>query len=150
ELRREPAARGGHGGRGRHGRIHPADRPVRRAVQPALPRPVRAMAARRALARPTGSRARACAARRNVHATTRGCRSELTNGYEIAVIGAGPCGLGVGVAASRAGVECVLFDRGCTPRPIAGYPTYMTFLRTAEKLELGGVPDNPTSPPPAT
>ena len=64
----------------------------------------------------------------------------MTYEHEIAVIGAGPCGLGVGVAASQAGVGCVLFDRGCITRSIAGYPTYMTFFSTADKLELGGVP----------
>ena len=60
--------------------------------------------------------------------------------HEIAVIGAGPCGLAVGVAARQAGVDCILFDRGCIARSIAGYPTYMTFFSTAEKLEIGGVP----------
>lgn len=68
---------------------------------------------------------------------------------EIAVIGAGPCGLSVGVAARRAGVECVLFDKGPVTRAITLYPTYGTFFSTAEKLELGDVPfvtsgDKPT------
>ncbi len=59
---------------------------------------------------------------------------------EIAVIGAGPCGLGVGVAAAQEGVRCVIFDKGCITRSIAGYPTYGTFFSTPEKLELGGLP----------
>ncbi len=59
---------------------------------------------------------------------------------EIAVVGAGPCGLGVGVAAAREGVDCVIFEKGCITRCIAGYPTYGTFFSTAEKLELGGLP----------
>lgn len=59
---------------------------------------------------------------------------------DIAVIGAGPCGLGVGVAAAQQGVRCVLFDKGCITRSIAGYPTYGHFFSTADKLELGGVP----------
>ncbi|HEX6938538.1 MAG TPA: YpdA family putative bacillithiol disulfide reductase [Longimicrobiales bacterium] len=68
---------------------------------------------------------------------------------EIAVIGAGPCGLGVGVAAAQAGVGCTIFEKGCITRSIAGYPTYGTFFSTPEKLELGGVPfvtvgDRPT------
>jgi len=67
----------------------------------------------------------------------------------IAVIGAGPCGLGVGIAARRAGVACTLFDKSCVASSIAGYPTWMTFFSTAERLELGGVPftiagDKPT------
>jgi thioredoxin reductase (NADPH) len=72
----------------------------------------------------------------------------LTHEHEIAVIGAGPCGLGVGVAASQAGVGCVLFDRGCITHSIAGFPTDMTFFSTADRLELGGVPFVSTAPRP--
>lgn len=73
----------------------------------------------------------------------------MTERYDIAVVGAGPCGLGVGVAARQAGVDAVLFDKGCVTAGITNYPTYMTFFSTAEKLELGGVPfivedDKPT------
>jgi len=69
--------------------------------------------------------------------------------YRLAVIGAGPCGLAVGIAARRAAIGCVLFDRGSVASSIAGYPTYMTFFSTAERLEIGGVPfiiagDKPT------
>jgi len=58
----------------------------------------------------------------------------------IAVVGAGPCGLGVGVAARNSGVDCVLFDRSCVVSAITRYPTHMTFFSTAERLELGDVP----------
>ena len=71
------------------------------------------------------------------------------NTIDIAVIGAGPCGLGVGVAAKAQNVSCVLFDRANVVSAISRYPTHMTFFSTAEKLELGGVPfiaqaDKPT------
>jgi thioredoxin reductase (NADPH) len=46
----------------------------------------------------------------------------------------------VGIAARRAGVPCVLFDRGCVASSISQYPTHMTFFSTADRLELGGVP----------
>lgn len=59
---------------------------------------------------------------------------------ELAVVGAGPCGIAVGAAAREAGVEAVLFDKGCITQSILGYPYYMTFFSTAEKLEVGGVP----------
>lgn len=59
---------------------------------------------------------------------------------DIAVVGAGPCGLGVGVAAKLADVSCVLFDKANVVSAISRYPTHMTFFSTAEKLELGGVP----------
>ena len=70
-------------------------------------------------------------------------------GARIAVVGAGPCGLGVGVAARRAGASCVLFEKGCVASSISAYPTFMTFFSTAERLEIGGVPfvtasDKPT------
>jgi thioredoxin reductase (NADPH) len=59
---------------------------------------------------------------------------------ELAVIGAGPCGLAAGIAARRAGISCVLFDRGCVVSSISGYPTHMTFFSTADRLEIGGIP----------
>ena len=59
---------------------------------------------------------------------------------DIAVIGAGPCGLSVGVAARREGIGSVIFEKGCVTRTIAGYPTYGHFFSTADRLELGGVP----------
>ncbi|HEX6558570.1 MAG TPA: NAD(P)-binding domain-containing protein, partial [Longimicrobiales bacterium] len=59
---------------------------------------------------------------------------------DIAVVGAGPCGLGVGVAARQGGASCVLFDKASVVSAITRYPTHMTFFSTAEKLELGGVP----------
>jgi thioredoxin reductase (NADPH) len=59
---------------------------------------------------------------------------------DIAVIGAGPCGIAVGAAAKEAGVEAVLFDRGCITSSIVNYPYYMRFFSTADRLEVGGVP----------
>ena len=59
---------------------------------------------------------------------------------EVAVIGAGPCGLAVGVAAKRAHLTCSLFDKGPVVSSLMRYPLYMTFFSTPEKLEIGGVP----------
>jgi thioredoxin reductase (NADPH) len=58
----------------------------------------------------------------------------------LAIVGAGPCGLAVAVAAQAAGVSAVTFDRGCLVSGIAQYPPYMQFFSTAERLEVGGVP----------
>lgn len=68
---------------------------------------------------------------------------------DIAVIGAGPCGLAVGIAARRAGLSCTLFERACIAASISGYPVHMTFFSTADRLEIGGMPfivagDKPT------
>jgi thioredoxin reductase (NADPH) len=59
---------------------------------------------------------------------------------DLAVIGAGPCGIAAGVAARRAGLSTVLFDRGPIVAGIAKYPTYMSFFSTAERLSIGGLP----------
>jgi thioredoxin reductase (NADPH) len=59
---------------------------------------------------------------------------------DLAVIGAGPCGLAAGIAARQAGLSCVLFDKECVASSISRYPTHMTFFSTAERLEIGGVP----------
>jgi thioredoxin reductase (NADPH) len=56
---------------------------------------------------------------------------------DLAVIGAGPCGLAVGVAAKRAHLGCSLFDRGPVVSSLLRYPLYMTFFSTPEKLEIG-------------
>ena len=59
---------------------------------------------------------------------------------DVAIVGAGPCGLAAGIAAKRAGLRTVLFDRGCLVQTIMGYPTYLTFFSTPERLEIGSLP----------
>lgn len=59
---------------------------------------------------------------------------------EIAVVGAGPCGLAVAAAASRHGLRTVLFDRGPLCSSLVAYPPYMTFFSTPENLEIEGLP----------
>src|SRR6266516_4109972 len=56
---------------------------------------------------------------------------------DLAVIGAGPCGLAVGVAAKRAHLICSLFDKGPVASSLMRYPLYMTFFSTPDKLEIG-------------
>ncbi len=60
--------------------------------------------------------------------------------FQLIVIGAGPCGIAVGATAKKAGVSCVLFDKGCVTSSLMSYPYYMTFFSTAVMLEVGGVP----------
>ena len=59
---------------------------------------------------------------------------------DLLVIGAGPCGLAVGIAATRAGLPCVLLDRRTVVSTIERYPLAMTFFSTPERIEIGGVP----------
>ena len=68
---------------------------------------------------------------------------------EMLVIGAGPCGMAVGAAAMRAGVDCILLDKGPIVSSIERYPIGMTFFSTADRLEVEDVPfvverDKPT------
>lgn len=67
----------------------------------------------------------------------------------LLVVGAGPCGLAVGVAARRRGVDCVLLDRGPVVASLERFPLGMTWFSTPELLEIGDVPfvtagDKPT------
>jgi thioredoxin reductase (NADPH) len=59
---------------------------------------------------------------------------------DLLVIGAGPCGLAVGIAAKQAGLECVLLDRRTIVSTIERYPLSMTFFSTPERIEIGEVP----------
>ncbi len=59
---------------------------------------------------------------------------------DLAVVGAGPCGIAVGTAAATAGLRATLYDRGCITNSLVDYPYYMTFFSTARKLEIGDVP----------
>lgn len=59
---------------------------------------------------------------------------------DIAIIGAGPCGIAVGAAATEAGATAVLFEKGCVTDSIVNYPYYMRFFSTADRLEVGNVP----------
>ena len=68
---------------------------------------------------------------------------------DLAVVGAGPCGLAVGVAAGDHDLRCVLFDRGAVTQAMMEHPTYTTYFSGPEKLEVGGLPfttagDKPT------
>ncbi len=59
---------------------------------------------------------------------------------DLLVIGAGPCGLAVGIAARQAGLSCVLLDRRTVVSTIERYPLAMTFFSTPERIEIGGIP----------
>jgi len=59
---------------------------------------------------------------------------------DLLVVGAGPCGLAVGVAAKKAGISCVLLDRRTVVSTIERYPLGMTFFSTPERIEIGEIP----------
>lgn len=70
-------------------------------------------------------------------------------GIDVAVVGAGPCGLATAIFCQRAGLSTLSFDRGPLVSGVAGYPTWMTFFSTAERIAIADVPfaiatDKPT------
>ncbi|MGH7657958.1 MAG: YpdA family putative bacillithiol disulfide reductase [Gemmatimonadales bacterium] len=64
-------------------------------------------------------------------------RSEITT---LLVIGAGPAGLTVGIAAEQQEIPCIILDRATVVGTIERYPLGMTFFSTPERLEIGGIP----------
>ena len=64
----------------------------------------------------------------------------MSDAIEVAVIGAGPCGLAAAIAARQAGLSCVVLDRRTIVSTIERYPLQMTFFSTPERIEIGGIP----------
>lgn len=64
----------------------------------------------------------------------------MIESMDLAVIGAGPCGIAVGAAAEEKGLSVTLFDKGCVAASIVNYPYYMRFFSTADRLEIAGIP----------
>jgi thioredoxin reductase (NADPH) len=59
---------------------------------------------------------------------------------DVAVVGAGPCGLAAAIACQRSGLRVVTLERECIVSGIHGYPTYMTFFSTADRIAIAGIP----------
>lgn len=59
---------------------------------------------------------------------------------DVAVIGAGPIGLSVGIALEKKGLSYVIFDKGCLVNSLYHFPDKMTFFSTSRLLEIGEVP----------
>lgn len=67
--------------------------------------------------------------------------SEKEPALDLLVVGAGPTGISIGAEAKRAGIErLLLLDRGALTASLLGFPTYMTFFTTRERMEIGGLP----------
>ena len=60
--------------------------------------------------------------------------------HDVLIIGAGPAGLACAIAASRAGLSCVIVEQGSVVDAIRRFPVNMTWFSTPELLEIGGVP----------
>jgi thioredoxin reductase (NADPH) len=59
---------------------------------------------------------------------------------DLVVVGAGPAGLAVAIAAARAGFDYLVLEKGALVNSIYGFPPGMTFFTTADLLEIGNLP----------
>jgi len=59
---------------------------------------------------------------------------------DLVVVGAGPAGLAVAIAASRAGLDYDVVEKGMLVNSVFRFPRGMVFFTTAELLELGELP----------
>ena len=59
---------------------------------------------------------------------------------DLLVVGAGPTGIAIGAEARQAGLDVLLVDAGPLTAAIQGYPTFMEFFTTRERLEIAGIP----------
>ena len=59
---------------------------------------------------------------------------------ELLIVGAGPAGLAVAIAAQEAGLDYEVLEKGCLVNAVFHFPRAMTFFTTPELLEIGGLP----------
>ncbi|NLY01103.1 MAG: NAD(P)-binding domain-containing protein [Rhodopirellula sp.] len=59
---------------------------------------------------------------------------------EVAIIGAGPIGVELGVAFERLGVACVVFDGGQLGETIRRWPPNTHFFSSPERIAVAGIP----------
>lgn len=64
----------------------------------------------------------------------------MSETLDLLVVGAGPTGIAIGAEARRRGLDVLLVDRGPLVAAIQGYPTFMEFFTTRDRLEIADVP----------
>ncbi len=60
--------------------------------------------------------------------------------YDVVIIGAGPVGLSAAIAASRRNLNYIVLEKGILCNSIYHYPVNMTFLSSANDIEIGNIP----------
>jgi len=68
---------------------------------------------------------------------------------DLLIIGGGPTGISAGIAATKAGLNFLIVEKGVMVNSIFNFPSNMTFFSTSKLLEIGDVPfishtDKPT------
>jgi len=69
--------------------------------------------------------------------------------FDIIIIGGGPIGLACAIEAKRAGLSCLVLEKGAFVHSLYNYPVNMTFFSTSEKLEIGNIPFVSNNPKPS-
>lgn len=69
--------------------------------------------------------------------------------YDLIIIGGGPSGINVGISAKKAGLDCLILEKGMVVNSLFNFPVKMTFFSTSLKLEIHDTPfishgDKPT------
>jgi len=59
---------------------------------------------------------------------------------DLIIVGAGPAGLAVAIAAAQAGLDYQVIEKGLLVNSIYHFPPQMTFFTTPDLLEIGGLP----------
>lgn len=63
-----------------------------------------------------------------------------TNVYDLIIVGGGPTGISCAIEAGKAGLDCLILEKGFLVNSIYHFPTNMTFFSTAQKIEIGEIP----------
>ena len=69
--------------------------------------------------------------------------------YDLIIVGGGPTGINIGVEAKKAGLRCLIIEKGLLVNSVFHFPANMTFFSTSKNLEIADIPfishtDKPT------
>jgi len=65
--------------------------------------------------------------------------------YDLAIIGAGPAGIGCAISAMKRKLDVIIIEKGNIVNSIINFPAQMSFFSTSSELELHDVPFNSQS-----
>ncbi len=60
--------------------------------------------------------------------------------YDVIIVGGGPCGLAMGVEASKYGLKHIILEKGSLTESLRKYPRNMRFFSTVDNISIGGLP----------
>jgi thioredoxin reductase (NADPH) len=66
--------------------------------------------------------------------------AENVRNHDVLIVGAGPAGMAVAIAAVKAGLDYLILEKGSLVNSIYHFPRNMVFFTTPELLEIGGLP----------